>query len=582
MELTTRGIPPTADERAAVDDVLGPVDPGQGGRVVREGLHAARQRRHLLLPTLLALQDRIGWVSPAALDYVCERLLVPPAEAYGVAGFYALISTEPRPPLVLHVCDDVACLARGAGRICDELERRWGPQGSGGEATWHRSPCLGRCDTAPAALLQRTGSGLGPALEHVTAGPLESLLRGADPHPSVLGSHRSTVAATRPRLAALRTALERGPAGVIAELEASGLVGRGGAAFPTGRKWAAVAAEAGPKYVVANGDESEPGTFKDRRLMEDDPFALIEAMTIAGLAVGAEHGLVYVRGEYPEAAERLEEAVAVCRAAGLLGGDVAGAGFCFDVEIRRGGGAYVCGEETALFESVEGRRGEPRSKPPFPTTAGLFGRPTLVNNVETLLTAATIVEEGAAGHRAVGTGGSSGRKLFCVSGSVRRPGVFEVGFGTRLGELIGRAGGLEPGRSIAAVLLGGAAGSFVGPESLDLELSYDAVRQVGLTLGSGAVVVFDDTVDLRSVVLRIARFFREESCGQCVPCRVGTVRQEEAVARLLAGADPRVEGARLDDLERAMRDASICGLGQTAGSAVRSALRLGLVNGGRP
>jgi NADH-quinone oxidoreductase subunit F len=416
----------------------------------------------------------------------------------------------------------------------------------------------------------------------VTAGPLESLLRGADPHPSVLGSHRSTVAATRPRLAALRTALERGPAGVIAELEASGLVGRGGAAFPTGRKWAAVAAEAGPKYVVANGDESEPGTFKDRRLMEDDPFALIEAMTIAGLAVGAEHGLVYVRGEYPEAAERLEEAVAVCRAAGLLGGDVAGAGFCFDVEIRRGGGAYVCGEETALFESVEGRRGEPRSKPPFPTTAGLFGRPTLVNNVETLLTAATIVEEGAAGHRAVGTGGSSGRKLFCVSGSVRRPGVFEVGFGTRLGELIGRAGGLEPGRSIAAVLLGGAAGSFVRPESLDLELSYDAVRQVGLTLGSGAVVVFDDTVDLRSVVLRIARFFREESCGQCVPCRVGTVRQEEAVARLLAGADPRVEGARLDDLERAMRDASICGLGQTAGSAVRSALRLGLVNGGRP
>ncbi|MFO7547379.1 MAG: NAD(P)H-dependent oxidoreductase subunit E [Acidimicrobiia bacterium] len=582
MELTTTGIAPTPEEQAAVDAAIGPVATDSGGRVAREGLRAARERRHLLLPALLAVQQRIGWVSREALDYVCERLLVPLAEAYGVATFYSLIATEPRPPLVLHVCDDVACLARGAGRACEELERRWGPEGSGDKATWHRSPCLGRCDTAPAALLQRAGPGLGPALEHVTAGPLESLLRGADPHPSVLGSHRSTVAATRPRTAALHSALTRGPEGVIAEVEASGLVGRGGAAFPTGRKWAAVAGETGRKYVVANGDESEPGTFKDRKLMGDDPFAVIEAMTIAGFAVGAEHGLVYVRGEYPEAAERLEEAVTACRASRLLGDDVAGAGFAFDVEIRRGGGAYVCGEETALFESVEGRRGEPRSKPPFPTSVGLFGRPTLVNNVETLLAVAGIVEEGAAAHRAVGTAGSPGHKLFCVSGSVRRPAVLEVEFGIRLGELVDRAGGLDPGRSVVAILLGGAAGSFVGRESLDLELSYEGVREAGLTLGSGAVVVFDDTVDLGPVVARIARFFREESCGQCVPCRVGTVRQEESLRRLLAGGDLEAEDAHLADLERAMRDASICGLGQMAGSAVRSALRLGLVPGGRP
>jgi NADH-quinone oxidoreductase subunit F len=326
--------------------------------------------------------------------------------------------------------------------------------------------------------------------------------------------------------------------------------------------------------VVANADESEPGTFKDRVLMEGDPFALVEGMTVAGYAVGATRGFVYVRGEYPEATRRVRQAIAAARGAGLLGDDVLGAGFAFDVEVRRGGGAYICGEETALFNSIEGFRGEPRQKPPFPTEAGLFGAPTAVNNVETLAAVLDVLRRGPTAYRADGTPDSPGTKLFCLSGAVARPGVYEVPFGTPLRDLLALGGATDdPG----AVLLGGAAGSFVAPGDLDVPLSFEAVRSLGLTLGSGAVIVFDASTDMADVVGRIAAFFRHESCGQCVPCRVGTVRQEEALVRLAGGSDPVVETALLADVDRVMKDASICGLGHTAGSAVASALRLGLI-----
>ncbi|OEV26945.1 NADH dehydrogenase, partial [Streptomyces nanshensis] len=385
---------------------------------------------------------------------------------------------------------------------------------------------------------------------------------------------------------ALRRAFALGPAGVLREVTDSGLVGRGGAAFPTGRKWQATASQPDhPHYVVCNADESEPGTFKDRVLMEGDPFALIESMTIAGYATGAHKGFLYLRGEYPRALRRLTDAIAQARARGLLGDDVLGQGYAFDIEIRRGAGAYICGEETALFNSLEGNRGEPRSKPPFPVEKGLFGKPTAANNVETLVNVLPVLEMGAEAYAAIGTGKSTGPKLFCVAGSVERPGIYELPFGATLGDLLNLAGVTG---DLRAVLLGGAAGGFVRGDELDIPLTFEGTREAGTTLGSGVVLALDSSVPLPRILLRIAEFFRDESCGQCVPCRIGTVRQEEALHRLAArvGA-PSTNGsnatagtaediALLREVGEAMRDASICGLGQTAWNAVESAIdRLG-------
>jgi len=619
VDLRISDAQPSDEERAAVDAVLGPPasgwaggerDADADGRFARGGA-AARARRHLLLPALHAVQDRVGWISEGAMNHVCRRLTVPPAEAWGVASFYHLFATAPRAPRVAHVCDDLACRLRDAEAICRRLTEQLGPAGSptaGNAATWVRSPCLGLCEQAPAALVVAAGP-------TPRAAPLGSL-DGARPviaalhAPSVLPSmedtmtRRRSAAAAVPQLGdpslrllrrvgtvdptrlalyraaggytALARAVQLRPEGVLREVVASKLVGRGGAAFPTGRKWQAVAsAKARPRYLVCNADESEPGTFKDRVLMEEDPFALVEAMTIAAFATGCEKGFVYLRGEYPKAHERLANAIAQAREAGLLGGDVAGAGFAFDVEIRRGAGAYICGEETALFESIEGYRGEPRSKPPFPVEVGLFGQPTVVNNVETLVNVLPIVLEGGAVYARGGTAGSAGPKLFCLSGQVERPGLYEVPFGTTLGELLTLAGGVAGGRALKAILLGGAAGAFVGPEALGTPLTFEGTRAIGATLGSGVVLVYDETADLADALVRIAEFFRHESCGQCVPCRVGTVRQHELVERL---RDGRLVGSReqelalLSELAQAMRDASICGLGQTASSAIESAL----------
>ncbi len=601
-------------ERSAVDAVLGPPSSRWAGGArafdshAAHGGHEARSRRHLLLPALHAIQARVGWISQPALTYVCRRLSVPPAEAYGVATFYSLFATTPRPPTVAHVCDDIACRVAGAEAICADLERTLGPAGSparDGTLTWLRSPCLGLCERAPAALFTVAGAdawtdAVGPVDAAAVLARLET--SGARPPsastPEQLGASVPQLGSPGLRLlarvgvvdptdlAAYRAAggyraLERavalGPGAVVAEVAAARLVGRGGAAFPTGRKWAAVAAApARPHYAVCNADESEPGTFKDRIVMEEDPFAVVEAMTIEGFATGAERGFLYLRGEYPLATERMAAAIEQARAAGLLGSNVLGAGVAFDIELRRGAGAYICGEETALFESIEGGRGEPRNKPPFPVERGLFGQPTAVNNVETLVNVLPILNDGAAAYAATGTEGSTGTKLFCVSGTVARPGLYEVAFGATLRALLDLAGGVGAGRTLRAVLLGGAAGSFVGPEALDAPLTFEGTRAIGASLGSGVVLAFDDTVDLLGIVRRIARFFRDESCGQCVPCRVGTVRQEELLARLAEGR-PRGgvddELALLGEIGRAMRDASICGLGQTASTAVESALR---------
>src|SRR5262245_25470242 len=565
MDLHVIGPLASPAERAAVDAVLGPPEsgwvggrrrPGVDGHAARGG-HALRGRRSELLPALHAVQDRIGWISQPALNYISRRLAVPPAEAYGVATFYALYATKPRPPVVAHVCDDIACRLAGAGDLCGDLERSFGEPGTPigeGRSTWLRSPCLGLCDRAPAALVTSAGEQSSvTAVAPVDAAGIATRLGSS--HSGSASQEHSLPQAGQPGLRllsrvgvvgaeslddyrahggwkALERAREIGGQQVIEEVTRSGLMGRGGAAFPTGRKWAAVAAQTSqPHYLVCNADESEPGTFKDRVLMEGDPFAVVESMAIAAFAVGADKAYLYIRGEYPLAEARIRNAIETSTDAGLL--------VDLDIEVRRGAGAYICGEETALFESIEGKRGEPRNKPPFPVDVGLFGKPTAVNNVETLVNVPWIVLEGGEAFATIGTQASTGPKLFCLSGNVERPGTYEVPFGTTLGELIPLGGGVADGRELKAVLLGGAAGVFVGPESLELPLTFEATRAAGATLGSGVVMVFDETADLVDTLTRIAQFFRDESCGQCVPCRVGTVRQEELLARLRAGATVR-------------------------------------------
>jgi len=562
------------------------------------GGQATRSKRDLLLPVLHGLQDEVGWISRGGLDYACRRLNVPPAEAYGVASFYDRFALAEQPPVVVSVCDDIACKCAGADDLCRELETEFGPAGTAkGGSLWRRSPCLGLCDRAPAIGIERSGARAGHAEGRVAPawadGVIAVLGGGRWPvNEGALLPPQSSVRLLRrigvidPEsidgylaaggFSALRRALELGADAVIREITEAKLLGRGGAAFPTGRKWDAVArAPVRPHHLVCNADESEPGTFKDRVLMEGDPFAIVEAMTIAGIATGCERGYLYVRTEYPLARARIQNAVALAREHGYLGEDVAGSGVRFDIEVRRGAGAYICGEETALFNSIEGKRGEPRNKPPFPAQSGLFGKPTLVNNVETLVNVLDIVSEGGAAFAATGTPDSTGTRLFCLSGHVRRPGVYEVPMGTALRAVIELAGGLLEGRQLQAVLLGGAAGSFVTESQLDVPLTFEGTRAIGATLGSGAVMVLDDTADLEAILLRIARFFRHESCGQCVPCRVGTKRQEEILHRLLVDRQTSNRDgdiALLADIAQAMRDASICGLGQTAASAIQSAV----------
>ncbi|MEX2661990.1 MAG: NAD(P)H-dependent oxidoreductase subunit E [Vicinamibacterales bacterium] len=561
--------------------------------------------RHLLLPALHAAQSRMGYISEGALNHICGRLDVPPADAYGVASFYAMFALSPRAPTVVHVCDDIACRTAGAEATCQALEAQLGKPGhaaTAGAVTWVRSPCLGLCEHAPAALVQTAGDAptdydVAPATldgilavmtqpGHQPPGRVPSAPQTREPRapglrllrrigvadPESLDDYRAHGGYT-----ALRRALSMGPEAVLREVTDSKLVGRGGAAFPTGRKWEAVArSPVRPHYLVCNADESEPGTFKDRVLMEEDPFALVEAMTIAGVATGCEWGFLYIRGEYPLATARLRGAIAQARKRGLLGDDVMGEGVRFDIELRRGAGAYICGEETALFNSIEGLRGEPRNKPPFPVVSGLFHKPTVVNNVETLVNVLDVIMAGGPAYAATGTSTSAGTKLFCVSGCSARPGLYEAPFGITLRELIDLAGGVRDGRPLQMVLLGGAAGVFVTPQELDMPLTFEGTRAANATLGSGVIMLFDDTIDLGDTLLRIATFFRDESCGQCVPCRIGTIRQEEALHRLVAAkgqAGIDTEVALINEVAQVMRDASICGLGQTAASAVQSALR---------
>jgi len=544
-----------------------------------------KRDRSQLLPALLDAQSMYGYLPEPVLELVGKYLHVPMAEIHGVIEFYTMLYASPTGKTIVRVCTSPICAQAGGERAfkaaCSHLAVNSDGREGEGNYLVEKVECLGLCDHAPAALVGDTPIARIDAdtPDKWILNPKEAPLGRIGGEPRWLSGRCGVIEPTdiiafqeHGGFAGLRRALsEMKPSEVLQEIKASGLVGRGGAAFPTGLKWEYTAAtEAEMRYVVCNADESEPGTFKDRVLMEGDPFSILEGMTIAAYAIGSQRGFIYVRGEYPRAQRILQEAIEVAQTAGYLGENILGNEFSFDVVVRSGAGAYICGEETALFESIEGKRGYPRLKPPFPTTHGLFGQPTVINNVETLCTAAWIIANGHEAYRSLGTEKSPGTKLFCLSGDVAQPGVYEVPFGTLLKDVLEFAGGVQG--ELQAVLLGGAAGAFAGPDQLDLPLSFEGMQAAGLALGSGVVMAINQERDLQQTMLSLAHFFAHESCGKCFPCQLGTQRQLEILVKVTEGKASEADVRALEDIGFTMTHASLCGLGMTASTAILSAL----------
>jgi NADH-quinone oxidoreductase subunit F len=533
-----------------------------------------------LLPALHAAQKIYGWIPEPVAAEISKALRVPLVDVHGVIEFYSLFYNEPIGKRVIRVCTDQACALKGADgvlhHLCSHHGLEPGQTTPDLSLTIEASPCLGLCEQAPAALVNEDAeTNIDLEEDSYELGRPKSIVGGSIRLLTANCGNGTTSLAQYGNYPALAKALRMQPEEVVNEIKASGLVGRGGAAFPTGIKWEGAAKAPGTeKYVICNADESEPGTFKDRILLIDDPHRTFEGMLIAGYAIGASKGYLYIRAEYPYILPVLEHALSEARGANLLGENILGSDYSFDIELRVGAGAYICGEETALFESIEGKRGFPRVKPPFPTTHGLFGKPTVINNVETLCNVPLIISQGSAEYRKIGTEKSPGPKLFCVSGDVTRPGLYEIPFGVTLRELLEMAGGLPNEKELQSVLFGGAAGAFATSEHLDVRMTFEDLRTAGLPLGSGVVMVFDETRDMRDVLKRLGHFFAHESCGKCYPCQLGTQRQMEILDRIAAGKVLEGDLIRLQDVGWTMTDASLCGLGQTAASAVLSAIKL--------
>jgi NADH-quinone oxidoreductase subunit F len=533
-----------------------------------------------LLPALHAAQKIYHWISEETATEISKALRVPLADIHGVIEFYSLFYNEPIGKRVIRVCTDVACALKGGnevlGHLCSHHGLEAGHTKPDLSLTIEASPCLGLCEHAPVALMNdQAETNIDLANDSYQLGRPPSMVDGSIRMLTSNCGNGTTSLEKYGEYTGLKKALSIKPEEVVAEIIASGLVGRGGAAFPTGIKWEGAAkANATQKYVICNADESEPGTFKDRILLIDDPHRTIEGMLIAGYAVGANKGYIYIRAEYPYILPVLENAVIESREAGLLGENILGTDFSFHIEIRVGAGAYICGEETALFESIEGKRGFPRVKPPFPTTHGLFGKPTVINNVETLCNVPLIIAQGSSEYRRIGTEKSPGPKLFCISGDVTRPGLYEVPFGVTLREVLDMAGGVVNQKNLQAALFGGAAGAFATSQHLDVKMTFEDLRAAGLPLGSGVVMVFDETRDMRDVLKSLGHFFAHESCGKCYPCQMGTQRQKEILDRIAEGKVLEGDLIRLQDVGWTMTDASLCGLGQTAAGAVLSAIKL--------
>jgi len=531
---------------------------------------------------LQAAQDEYGYLGADTIGAVADRVRVSDSHAYGVASFYSMFSTQPRATKIVRVCDSPACALAGSQAAREAIEAI----AVGREWTIERSSCIGLCDRAPAALIN--DEACGPLTPERARAFLDGW-RGAmpsyaDPLPGEVRVTMARVGQIDPdsinsaldagAYRALEQALAGAPADVLDAVDASGLQGRGGAGFPSGRKWRfVVAADSPEKYVVCNFDESEPGTFKDRVVGEGDPHLLLEGMALTGYAVGAREGFIYIRGEYEWIARRLERAIAQAEERGRLGANIRDSGFSFKVHVHRGAGAYICGEETALLESLEGKRGTPRIRPPFPAAYGYHGKPTVVDNVETLCSVPAVVQRGVEWYRSMGTAHSPGVKLFTVTGHVNRVGAFEAPFGITLRQIIDDfGGGMRPGSTFKMALTGGAAGTLVDASMLDVPLDYGSSSK-GVSLGSGAMLILDESVSAVTLLGWLLRFFEAESCGKCTPCREGTREARLLVERMGRGQGRTGDVDELRRLARMLNTASFCGLGISVAWPIESALR---------
>jgi formate dehydrogenase beta subunit len=540
-----------------------------------------------LIPALHAIQDRLGWLPREELVTLSREVHRPLYEIEGLISFYPHFLTKPPKKVTLHVCHDLSCWLQGADERIAALRERYGQDT---EIDLAEVSCIGRCDTAPAAAVNARPALAGEADALITAARAGQLAEASrrryggdvpwpnDPYPPGQQHYRVLRGLLAGDLAAGQ---------VIGALQEAGLRGMGGAGFPAGRKWELVAAQAStPKYVICNADESEPGTFKDRQILAEQPHLVLEGMLLGMMAVGAEEGWVFIRHEYGPEETAVRREIESLRAAGLLGEAVtagkngAGTGRRLSVEVFTSPGGYILGEESALIECMEGHRGEPRNKPPFPGVYGLWGQPTLMNSVETFAHVPIIVQRGADWWKRQGTGGSAGLKFFAVSGHVERPGVYCVPMGSTARQLLDRAGGVAGGRALGAIQPGGASSNFLGPDQLDVPLDFDTLAEAGSMLGSGALVVMAEGTDLLAAATNVLRFFRDESCGKCVPCRVGSSKAHRILSELLAdGGGPADVDGRVIQLEETLRKTSICGLGQVALGPVVSVL--GLPGGAR-
>ena len=535
-----------------------------------------------LIPALNAIQERLGWLPREELVALSNDTRRPLYEIEGLASFYPHYRREPPPQVALHVCHDLSCWLRGSDDRIAALRRKYGDDA---DVELVEVSCLGRCDNAPAAAVNDEPGNVDDVDALVARSRVRSaeqpvgpaqLTPRAEPWPNdpyATGEQRYRV------LRALLTG-RIDAEHVVQALQQSGLRGMGGAGFPTGKKWELVAAQPSqPKYAICNADESEPGTFKDRQILGDQAHLVLEGLLLGMLVVGAEEGFCFVRHEYGPEADVVRAEIDRLRHEQMIGDDVLGSGRRLHLEVFVSPGGYILGEESALIECMEGHRGEPRNKPPFPGVFGLWGRPTLMNSVETFADVPVIVERGAQWWRDQGTGESIGLKFFAVSGDVARPGVYCVPMGTSARQLLDLAGGVAGGADLAAVQPGGASSNFLGADSLDVPLDFDTLAKAGSMLGSGALVVLAEGTDVLAAATNTLRFFRNESCGKCVPCRAGTHKAHEMLTAALDGdgLDDQAE-ERLLELERTVRLTSICGLGQVALGPVASVL--GLQRGG--
>ncbi len=507
-----------------------------------------------LLRRLSELQEEHGYLAEETLRELARADNVPLHRLHELVSFYPHFRTSPPPILDVAVCRDVSCWLNGASDACRRLREQ---HTSSSDTVVREVSCLGRCDGAPAIAVNHA--------PHEAPTPPQSWR--CDPY-ATPGERYGLLGEL------LRDGRDAAAARVLAALKESGLRGMGGAAFPTAIKWELVRAQnSDPKYVICNADESEPGTFKDRALLDGAPHLVLEGMLLAGLVTGADSGILFIRHEYEPERRRFARALDEARQSGLVGANVAGSGFTFDVEIFVSPGGYILGEETALLECLEDRRGEPRNKPPFPGTHGLFGRPTVINNVETLALIPGIVRRGPAWWKAQGKPGFAGLKLIALSGHVERPGVYEVPVGTTVRELIDLGGGVSGGRALKAFAPGGASSNWMPAALADTPLDFQALAKAGSMLGSGAVIVVAEGTDMLALAANGVRFFRNESCGKCVPCRLGSQKAVELLEQVCAGKAPRTELQVLPDLGETMAQTSICGLGQVALNPVLSVMK---------